>query len=161
MRHQRGERREESRRGGGVGGRWIWKGKGEVKGADEEGVVGEVDGEGLEGGGCKGVGLGLRRGREERREEQRAKCFGLTNGSRVWGFWRTRKVFSVKDKIVRKGGANGKRRRVGLWRRTRKVFIVKDKIVRKRGANGKRRRVGLWRSLGAKMKRSERRERIG
>ena len=134
---------------------------GEVKGADEEGVVGEVDGEGLEGGGCKGVGLGLRRGREERREEQRAKCFGWTNGSRVWGFWRTRKVFSVKDKIVRKGGANGKRRRVGLWRRTRKVFIVIGKIVRKRGANGKRRRVGLWRSLGAKMKRSERRERIG
>ena len=78
--------------------------------------MGEVGGEGLEGGGCKGVGLGLRRGREERREEQRAKCFGWTNGSRVWGFWRTRKVFSVKDKIVRKGGANGKRRRVGLWR---------------------------------------------
>ena len=48
---------------------------GEVKGADEEGVVGEVDGEGLEGGECKGVGLGLRRGRQERREEQRAKKF--------------------------------------------------------------------------------------
>ena len=92
----------------------------------------EVDGEGLEGGGCKGVGLGLRRGRQERREEQRTKCFGLTNGSRVWGFLRTRKV-----------------------------FIVKGKIVRKRGANGKRRRVGFWRSLGAKRKRSERRERIG
>ena len=108
------------------------KGKGEVKGAYEESVVGEVGGERLEGGGCKGVGLGLRRGREERREEQRTKCFGLTNGSRVWGFWRTRKV-----------------------------FIVKDKIVRKRGANGKRRKVGFWRSLGAKMRRSERRERIG
>ena len=75
--------------------------------------------------------------------------------------WRTRKVFSVKDKIVRKGGANGKRIRVGLWRRTRKVFIVIGKIVRQREANGKRRRVGLSRSLGAKMKRSERRERIG
>ena len=123
--------------------------------------MGEVDGKGLEGKGVKRVWLGCRRGREERREEQRAKCFGWTNGSRVWGFWRTRKVFSVKDKIVRKGGANGKRRRVGLWRRTRKVFIVKDKIVRKKGADGKRRRVGLWRSLGAKMKRSERRERIG
>ena len=74
---------------------------------------------------------------------------------------RTRKVFIVKTKIVRKREANGKRRRVGLWRRTRKVFIVKGKIVRKRGANGKRRRVGFWRSLGAKRKRSERRERIG
>ena len=63
--------------------------------------MGEVGGEGLEGGGCKGVGLGLRRGREERREEQRAKCFGLTNGSRVWGFW---KLFV--------GRANGKRRMV-------------------------------------------------
>ena len=113
-------------------GRGVLMKKGEIERTNEESVVGEVGGEGLEGVGCKGVGLGLRRGREERREEQRAKCFGLTNGSRVWGFWRTRKVFSVKDKIVRKGGANGKRRRVGLWR-----------------------------SLGAKMKRSERRERIG
>ena len=108
------------------------KGKGEVKGAYEEGVVGQIGGEGFEGEGLKGVGLGHRRGREERREEQRTKCFGLTNGSRVWGFLRTRKV-----------------------------FVVKGKIVRKRGANGKRRRVGFWRSLGAKRKRSERRERIG
>jgi hypothetical protein len=160
-RHQRARRKSVTKERGRMKRVTLMKKGGEVKGADEEGVVGEVDGEGLEGGGCKGVGLGLRRGREERREEQRAKCFGLTNGSRVWGFWRTRKVFSVKDKIVRKGGANGKRRRVGLWRRTRKVFIVIGKIVRKRGANGKRRRVGLWRSLGAKMKRSERRERIG
>ena len=74
--------------GGGGGGGWVWKGKGEVKGADEEGVVGEVDGEGLEGGGCKGVGLGLRRGRQERREEQGTKFLGLTNGSRVFGVWK-------------------------------------------------------------------------
>ena len=60
-----------------------------------------VGGEGLEGGGSKGVGLGLRRGRQERREEQRAKCFGLTNGSRVCGFWK----FFVRR-------ANGKRRMV-------------------------------------------------
>ena len=59
--------------GGGVGGRWVWKGKGEVKGADEEGVVGGVCGERLEGEGLKGVGLGHRRGREERREEKREK----------------------------------------------------------------------------------------
>ena len=32
-----------------------------------------VGGEGLEGEGLKGVGLGHRRGREERREEQRGK----------------------------------------------------------------------------------------
>ena len=137
------------------------RGDGEVEGTREKSVVGGIYGKGLEVEGLIGVGLGHRRGREERREEQRAKCFGLTNGSRVWGFWRTRKVFSVKDKIVRKGGANGKRRRVGLWRRTRKVFIVIGKIVRQREANGKRRRVGLSRSLGAKRKRSERRERIG
>ena len=49
------------------------KEKGEVKWAYEEGVVGEIGGEGLEGEGLKGVGLGHRRGREERREEQRAK----------------------------------------------------------------------------------------
>ena len=49
------------------------KGKGEVKGAYEESVVGEIGGEGFEGEGVKGVGLGHRRGREERREEQRAK----------------------------------------------------------------------------------------
>ena len=51
------------------------KGKGEVKGAYEEGVVGEIGGEGFEGEGLKGVGLGYRRGREERREEQRAQKF--------------------------------------------------------------------------------------
>ena len=58
---------------------------GEVKGADEEGVVGEVGGvggEGFEGAGLKGVGLWHGRGREERRKEQRAKIFGRTNGKR-------------------------------------------------------------------------------
>ena len=60
-------------------------GRGEVKGADEECFVGEVGREGLEGGGCKWIGLGLRGGRQERREEQRAKFFGLTNGSRGFG----------------------------------------------------------------------------
>ena len=47
-------------------------GNGEVERADEEGVVGEVGGEGFEGEGLKGVGLWHGRGREERR----------TNGSR-------------------------------------------------------------------------------
>ena len=77
--------------------------------------MGEVDGKGLEGKGVKRVWLGCRRGREERREEQRGKFWRWTNGRRVW-LWRTRKVFIVKDKIVRKGGANEKRRRVGIWR---------------------------------------------
>jgi hypothetical protein len=58
------------------------KGQGEVKRADEEGVVGEVGGEGFEGEGLKGVGLWHGRGREERRKEQRAKIFGRTNGKR-------------------------------------------------------------------------------
>ena len=58
------------------------KEKGEVKEAYEEGVVGEIGGEGLEGQGLKGVGLGHRRGREERREEQGTKFLGLTNGRR-------------------------------------------------------------------------------
>ncbi len=49
------------------------KEKGKVKGANEEDVVGEIGGEGLESEGLKGVGLGHRRGREERREEQWAK----------------------------------------------------------------------------------------
>ncbi len=75
--------------------------KGEVKRADEEGVVGEVGGEGLEGGGCKGVGLRRRRGRQERREQQRAKFLGLTNGSRVLCVWKI---------LVRR--TNGKRRMV-------------------------------------------------
>ena len=77
------------------------KGKGEVKGADEESVVGEVGGEGLEGGGGEGVGLRRRRGRQEHREEQRAKFLGLTNGSRVFGVWKI---------LVRQ--TNGKRRMV-------------------------------------------------
>ncbi len=77
------------------------KGKGEVKGAYEEGVVGEIGGEEFEGEGLKGAGLGHRRGREERREEQRAKIVGRTNGSRVL------KVFKI---WVRR--ANGKRRMV-------------------------------------------------
>ena len=77
------------------------KGKGEVKGAYEEGVVGEIGGEGFEGDGLKGIGLGHRRGREERREEQRAKTIGWTNGSRVLKFCRI---------LVRR--ANGKRRMV-------------------------------------------------
>ena len=47
--------------------------------------MGEIGGEGFEGEGLKGVGLGHRRGREERREEQRANIFGLTNGSRGFG----------------------------------------------------------------------------
>ncbi len=46
------------------------KEKKKVKGANEEGVVGEIGGEGLEGEGLKGVDLGHRRGRQERREEQ-------------------------------------------------------------------------------------------
>ena len=58
------------------------KGQGEVKRADEEGVVGEVGGEGFEGEGLKRVGLWHGRGREERREEQWAKIVGWTNGSR-------------------------------------------------------------------------------
>jgi hypothetical protein len=58
------------------------KGYGEVKRAEEEGVVGEVGREGFEGEGLKGVGLWHGRGREERRKEQRAKIFGWTNGSR-------------------------------------------------------------------------------
>ncbi len=49
------------------------KEKGKVKGAYEEGVMGGIGGERLEGEGLKGVRLGHRRGREERREEQRAK----------------------------------------------------------------------------------------
>ena len=77
--------------------------------------MGGVDGKRLEGKGVKRVWLGCRRGREERREEQRGKFWRWTNGRSVW-LWRTRKVFIVKDKIVRKRGANGKRRRVGLWR---------------------------------------------
>ena len=122
--------------------------------------MGGVDGKGLEGKGGKRVGLGCRRGREERREAQRGKFWRWTNGRRVW-LWRTRKFFIVKDKIVRKRGANGERRRVGLWRRTRKFFIVKDQIVRKGGANGKRRRVGLWRSWGRGRGKSGGREMIG
>ncbi len=59
------------------------KGKGEVKGVYEEGVVGEIGGEGFEGEGLKGVGLGHRGGREERGEEQRARIVGWTNGSKV------------------------------------------------------------------------------
>ena len=57
-------------------------GNGEVERADEEGVVGEVGGEGFEGAGLKGVGLWHGRGREERRKEQWAKIFGRTNGKR-------------------------------------------------------------------------------
>ena len=57
-------------------------GNGEVERADEEGVVGEVGGEGFEGEGLKGVGLWHGRGREERRKEQWAKIFGRTNGKR-------------------------------------------------------------------------------
>ena len=77
------------------------KGKGEVKGAYKESVVGEIGGERLEGGGGKGVGLGRRRGRQECREEQRAKLLGLTNG---------RRVFGVRKILVRR--TNGKRRMV-------------------------------------------------
>ena len=77
------------------------KGKGEVKGAYEEDVVGEIGGEGFEGEGVKGVGLGHRGGGEERREEQRAKIVGWTNGSRVLEIF---KIFGRR--------ANGKRRMV-------------------------------------------------
>ena len=96
------------RKGGGVGGRWIWKGKGEIKGANEEGVVGEVGGERLEGGGCKGVGLGRRRSRQERRKDQRANIFGWTNGKRrkLWFC----ENYGVWKMLVRR--ANGKRRMV-------------------------------------------------
>jgi hypothetical protein len=38
--------------------------------------------------------------------------------------------------------------RVSLFDRTNLAFIVKDKIVRKRGANGKRRKLWVWKSLG-------------
>ena len=81
---------------------------GEVKGADEEGVVGEVDGERLEGGGCKGVGLGLGRGRQESRKNQRANIFGWTNGKRrkLWFC----ENYGVWKMLVRR--ANGKRRMV-------------------------------------------------
>ena len=72
--------------------------KGEIERTNEDSVVGEVGGEGLEGGGCKGVGLRRRRGRQERREEQRAKFLGLTNG---------RRVFGVRKNLV--GRANGER----------------------------------------------------
>ncbi len=51
-------------------------GKGEGEGAREKSVVGGIDGKGLEVEGLKGVGLGHRRGREERREEQRTKIGG-------------------------------------------------------------------------------------
>ncbi len=95
-RHQRGERRSKSGKGGGVGGRGIWRGKGEVEGASEEDVVGGVDGEGFKVEGVERVGLGRRRDREERREKQRGKFRKWTNGRRVW-LLRTRNF--VKDKI--------------------------------------------------------------
>ena len=52
------------------------RGDGEVEGTREKSVVGGIYGKGLEVEGLKGVGLGHRRGREERREEQRAKLGG-------------------------------------------------------------------------------------
>ncbi len=71
------------KRGREGGGKWrCVVGNGEVERTDEEGVVGEVGGEGFEGEGLKGVGLWHGRGREERRKEQRAKIFGRTNGKR-------------------------------------------------------------------------------
>jgi len=77
------------------------KGKGEVKGAYKESVVGEIGGERLEGGGGKGVGLGRRRGRQECREEQRARKVCWTNRKRG---------LVVRKILVRR--TNGKRRMV-------------------------------------------------
>ncbi len=48
-------------------------GKGEVEGTREKSVVGGIEGKGLEVEGLIEVGLGHRRGREARREEQRTK----------------------------------------------------------------------------------------
>ena len=62
-------------------GRGVLMKKGEIERTNEKSVVGEVGREGLEGGGCKGVGR-RRRGRQERREEQGTKVLGLTNGRR-------------------------------------------------------------------------------
>jgi hypothetical protein len=124
------------------------KGKGEVKGAYEESVVGEIGGEGFEGEGVKGVGLGHRGGREERREEQRAKIVGWTNGSRVLEIF---KIFGRR--------ANGKRRM---------VWELRSEGGRRRGRGRKSligwREIGgrwKWRSLGKRRRNHERRKMIG
>ncbi len=49
------------------------RGEGECERTSEESVVGEIERKGLEVEGLIGVGLGHRRGREARREEQRTK----------------------------------------------------------------------------------------
>ena len=74
--HQRARRKSVTKERGRMKRGTLMKKGGEVKGAYEEGVVGEIGGDGFEGEGVKGVGLGHRRGREERREGQRAKIGG-------------------------------------------------------------------------------------
>jgi len=128
-------------------GRGVLMKKGEIERTNEKSVVGEVGREGLEGGGCKGVGR-RRRGRQERREEQGTKVLGLTNGRRELVLWK-----------VLVGRANGERGMVwelrgeGVWRRGRG----------EEGLIGWREIGGRWycRSLGKRRRSRERRKMIG
>ena len=76
--------------------------------------MGGVNGEGGKGERLEWVGVKGLGGRKESREGQRAKNVGWTNGSRGLMFYlRTRKVFIVKHKIVRKKRANGRGEELG------------------------------------------------